>query len=80
MTLRLATRSPGLVVLLALACSEPAPDTTTEARSAIIGGAAATVTTYPAVVAVKINSALCSGVLIAPKLVLTAGGCLDPLR
>ena len=67
MTMRLATRSPGLVVLLALACTEPAPETTTEARSAIVGGSAAIVTSYPAVVAVRVNGGLCSGVVIAPE-------------
>ena len=52
-----------------------APTTETHA---IVNGTAATVTSYPAVVAVLVNNGVCSGVVIAPKLVLTAASCLDP--
>jgi len=66
------------VLSFALACAEHAPDPTTQATHAIVGGVAATVSTYPAVVAVHVNGALCSGVVIAPRMVLTSGICIDP--
>ena len=44
----------------------------------IIGGSATTQGEYPAVVAITINSNLCTGTLITRSWVLTAGHCVDP--
>jgi MYXO-CTERM domain-containing protein len=46
--------------------------------SSIIGGTPTTPGEYPTVVFVKIGSFYCTGTLVGPTWVLTAGDCLDP--
>jgi hypothetical protein len=50
-----------------------------QARARLIGGAASDAQVASSIVALVFDSSdLCSGVLVAPKIVLTAGSCLDP--
>ena len=63
------------------ACGSPAADPRPLGRitEPIVGGTASTVGTFPTVAAVLDNSrdGLCSGVLIAPTIVVTAAHCID---
>jgi secreted trypsin-like serine protease len=74
---------PGMVVLAALflgcaATPDPSDDEIDEEAGGmeepIIGGSKAT--TYPEAALINMNGSACSGALIAPKVVLTAGHCI----
>jgi len=71
----IARWSVGVVLAAAPGAAVAAPD---GPPVSIIGGAATTQGEYPAVVALTINSSLCTGTLITPSWVLTAGHCVDP--
>lgn len=50
----------------------------TAAAAPIIGGTKAKVGDFPSVVAIEVGQGLCTGELIAPDWILTAGHCVDP--
>lgn len=62
----------------ALAIAAPAAAAPTPATLPIIGGTATQVGQFPSVVALTVGNSLCTGTLITPVWVLTAGHCVDP--
>ncbi|HEX3474717.1 MAG TPA: trypsin-like serine protease [Kofleriaceae bacterium] len=78
--LRALVAGLGLVAPPAPVGAAPAADAPAAASPApeIIGGTSTTVGQYPTVVGLEVGSFLCTGTLIAPTWVVTAGHCVDP--
>lgn len=64
--------------LAALGCGATEDRPIGQTSQAIVGGTAAKVGDFPTVVAVAVGSSFCTGVLVAPKVVLTAAHCILP--
>ena len=79
---RSAALAPALAALLAAGClDDVAPgewgeDSVGEIEAPIIGGT--TTTAFPSVVMIESTSGLCTGTLVAPRVVLTAAHCIKP--
>jgi hypothetical protein len=81
-----ALRVPTALACLAFAlsgasCSAPASSSLGVARERLLAGSSSDAATASAIVAIVFDGAgLCSGVLVAPRIVLTAASCLDPTQ
>src|SRR5262245_30954955 len=73
-------RQAVIAAMLVLAACVEQPLAVSDAESAVVGGTAVQSGEWPDAVAVLGSSGTCSGTLIAPDIVLTAGHCanIDP--
>jgi Trypsin len=73
------TRFRGLAlastVLLCAACSAAPPEPSAEVQETAVNGATTSATAYPFAVKIDLQRGGCSGSIIAPRVVLTAGHC-----
>lgn len=74
----LVATTVGTTLVLALASARPSGDLTTQARppQPILGGEPTGPQEFDGVVAIVAGHGLCTGTVVAPRLVLTAGHCL----